>query len=61
MVFFEGRVTNLTLLGPVTRVGTATDLGPLQADVSSATALSLSADTVVAVKVDSSSLRTISR
>jgi putative spermidine/putrescine transport system ATP-binding protein len=57
---FEGRVTSLTFLGPVTRVGLATDLGPLLADVSSAIALNLSADTVVAVKLDSSSLRTIS-
>jgi putative spermidine/putrescine transport system ATP-binding protein len=57
---FEGRVTSLTFLGPVTRVGLATDLGPLLADVSSAVALNLSADTVVAVKLDSSSLRSIS-
>ena len=57
--FFEGRVTSLTFLGPVTRVGLATDIGPLQADVSSAVALNLSADTVVAVKVDSNSLRSI--
>jgi len=55
----EGRVTSLTFLGPVTRVGLATDCGPLLADVSSAVALNLSADTVVAVKLDSASLRSI--
>jgi putative spermidine/putrescine transport system ATP-binding protein len=56
---FEGRVTSLTFLGPVTRVGLATDLGLLLADVSSAVALNLAADTVVAVKLDSTSLRSI--
>lgn len=55
----EGRVTSLTFLGPVTRVGLATDLGLLLADVSSAVALNLAADTVVAVKLDSTSLRSI--
>jgi len=58
---FDGRVTSLTFLGPVTRVGLATDLGPLQADVSSAVALGLAADTVVAVKLDSTALRSIAR
>jgi len=56
---FEGRVTSLTFLGPVTRVGLTTDLGPLLADVSSAVALGLAADTVVAIGLDSSSLRSI--
>ena len=55
----EGRVTSLTFLGPVTRVGLATDLGLLLADVSSAVALNLAADTVVAVKLDSTSVRSI--
>jgi ABC-type Fe3+/spermidine/putrescine transport system ATPase subunit len=55
----KGRVTSLTFLGPVTRVGLDTDLGPLLADVSSAVALSLAADTVVAVNLDSASLRSI--
>jgi putative spermidine/putrescine transport system ATP-binding protein len=55
----EGRVTSLTFLGPVTRVGVATDAGPLLADVSSAVALNLSADTLVGVKLDSTSLRSI--
>ncbi|MGO8724297.1 MAG: ABC transporter ATP-binding protein [Acidimicrobiales bacterium] len=58
---FEGRVTSLTFLGPVTRVGLTTDIGPLLADVSSAVALNLAADTVVAVKLDSASLRSIAR
>ena len=58
---FDGRVTSLTFLGPVTRVGLATDLGPLLADVSSAVALGLAADTVVAVKLDSTALRSIAR
>jgi hypothetical protein len=56
---FDGRVTSLTFLGPVTRVGTLTDLGPLVADVSSAIALNLAADTPVAVGLDSSSLRSL--
>jgi len=55
----EGRVTSLTFLGPVTRVGLATDLGLLLADVSSSVALNLAADTVVAVKLDSTSVRSI--
>ena len=55
----QGRVTSLTFLGPVTRVGLATDLGLLLADVSSAVALNLAADTVVAVKLDSTSVRSI--
>jgi putative spermidine/putrescine transport system ATP-binding protein len=55
-----GRVTSLTFLGPVTRIGLATDSGPLLADVSSAVALELAADTPVAVKIDSAALRTIS-
>jgi putative spermidine/putrescine transport system ATP-binding protein len=55
----EGRVTSLTFLGPVTRVGLATDIGVLLADVSSAVALNLAADTAVAVKLDSTSLRSI--
>jgi putative spermidine/putrescine transport system ATP-binding protein len=54
-----GRVSSLTFLGPVTRVGLATDIGALLADVSSAVALSLAADTAVAVKLDSGSLRSI--
>jgi len=54
-----GRVTSLTFLGPVTRVGLDTNLGPLLADVSSAVALSLAADTAVDVKLDSASLRSI--
>jgi hypothetical protein len=58
---FDGRVTSLTFLGPVTRVGLATDLGPLLADVSSAVALDLAADTVVAVRLDSTALRSIAR
>ena len=58
---FEGRVTSLTFLGPVTRVGLETEIGPLMADVSSAVALGLTADTVVAVKLDSTSLRSIAR
>jgi putative spermidine/putrescine transport system ATP-binding protein len=58
---FEGRVTSLTFLGPVTRVGLETEIGPLMADVSSAVALGLAADTVVAVKLDSTSLRSIAR
>ncbi len=57
----EGRVTSLTFLGPVTRVGLATEIGPLLADVSSGVALNLAADTVVAVKLDSTSLRSIAR
>ncbi|HUZ21974.1 MAG TPA: ABC transporter ATP-binding protein [Acidimicrobiales bacterium] len=56
---FEGKVTSVTFLGPVTRVGLMTDLGPLLADVSSAVALGLSLDGRVAVKLDSASLRTI--
>jgi putative spermidine/putrescine transport system ATP-binding protein len=55
----EGRVMSLTFLGPVTRVGLATDIGTLLADVSSAVALNLAADTVVAVKLDSASLHSI--
>jgi putative spermidine/putrescine transport system ATP-binding protein len=58
---FEGRVTSLTFLGPVTRVGLATDLGPLLADVSSGVALTLAADTVVAIRLDSNALRSIAR
>ncbi len=54
-----GRVSSLTFLGPVTRVGLATDIGVLLADVSSAVALNLAADTAVAVKLDSGSLRSI--
>ena len=54
-------MTSLTFLGPVTRVGLATDLGPLLADVSSAVALDLAADTVVAVRLDSTALRSIAR
>ena len=52
-------MTSLTFLGPVTRVGLDTNLGPLLADVSSAVALSLAADTAVDVKLDSASLRSI--
>ena len=55
----EGRVTSLTFLGPVTRVGLATDIGRLLADVSSAVALNLAADTAVEIKLDSTSLRSI--
>ncbi|MGC9962775.1 MAG: ABC transporter ATP-binding protein [Acidimicrobiales bacterium] len=58
--YFDGRVTSLTFLGPVTRVGLSTDLGPLLADVSSAVALNLAADTPVGVELDSSSLRSLS-
>jgi ABC-type Fe3+/spermidine/putrescine transport system ATPase subunit len=57
--FFEGRVTSLTFLGPVTRVGLVSALGPLLADVSSAVALQLAADTPIAVQLDSSSLRSL--
>jgi putative spermidine/putrescine transport system ATP-binding protein len=57
--FFDGRVSSLTFLGPVTRVGLLTDLGPLVSDVSSAIALNLAADTPVAVGLDSSSLRSL--
>ncbi len=57
--WMQGRVTSLTFLGPVTRVGLSTDLGPLLSDVSSAVALSLAADTLVAVQLDSSSLRSL--
>ena len=56
---FDGRVTSLTFLGPVTRVGLSTDVGPLLADVSSAVALNLAADTPVAVELDSRSLRSL--
>jgi putative spermidine/putrescine transport system ATP-binding protein len=55
----EGRVTSLTFLGPVTRVGLQTALGTLLSDVSSAVALDLAADTPVAVELDSSSLRSL--
>jgi putative spermidine/putrescine transport system ATP-binding protein len=54
-----GKVTSLTFLGPVTRVSLNTDVGPLLADVSSMVALTLAADTAVAVHLDSSSMRTI--
>jgi putative spermidine/putrescine transport system ATP-binding protein len=57
---FEGRVTSLTFLGPVTRVGLRTDLGGLLADVSSAVALGLAADTAVRVRLDASALYVIS-
>ena len=56
---FKGRVTSLTFLGPVTRVGLLTDLGPLLADVSSTVALNLAADTPVAIALDASSLRSL--
>jgi putative spermidine/putrescine transport system ATP-binding protein len=56
---FAGKVTSLTFLGPVTRVGLITDLGPLLADVSSHVALSLSADASVAVELQSGSLRSL--
>ncbi len=55
----EGRVTSLTFLGPVTRVGLATEIGALLADVSSGVALNLAADTPVAIKLDAASLRSI--
>lgn len=55
----QGRVTSLTFLGPVTRVGLATDLGLLLSDVSSAVALNLAADTPVSVHLDSASLRSL--
>jgi putative spermidine/putrescine transport system ATP-binding protein len=57
---FEGRVTSLTFLGPVTRVGLKTELGDLLADVSSAVALGLAADTVVSVRLDTDSVFAIS-
>ena len=57
--FFEGRVTSLTFLGPVTRVGLKTDLGPLLSDVSSSFALNLAADAPVAVQLDATSLRSL--
>jgi putative spermidine/putrescine transport system ATP-binding protein len=57
--FFDGWVTSLTFLGPVTRVGLRTDLGPLLADVSSAVALNLAADAQVAVALDAGSLRSL--
>jgi putative spermidine/putrescine transport system ATP-binding protein len=56
---FSGRVTSLTFLGPVTRVGLMSDLGPLLADVSSGVALNLAADTAVAVELESGSLRSL--
>jgi putative spermidine/putrescine transport system ATP-binding protein len=56
---FEGRVTSLTFLGPVTRVGLRTDIGALLADVSSAVALNLAADAPVAVQLNASSLRSL--
>ena len=55
----EGRVTSLTFLGPVTRVGLASDVGSLFSDVSSSVALGLAADTPVAVRLDSEGLRTL--
>jgi putative spermidine/putrescine transport system ATP-binding protein len=54
-----GRVTSLTFLGPVTRVGLATDLGVLYADVSSLVALTLSPGSPIAVRIDPGGLRTI--
>jgi putative spermidine/putrescine transport system ATP-binding protein len=57
---FEGRVTSLTFLGPVTRVGLKTSLGDLLADVSSGVALGLAADTVVQVRLDTNALYAIS-
>ncbi|MGA8679058.1 MAG: ABC transporter ATP-binding protein, partial [Acidimicrobiales bacterium] len=56
---FEGRVTSLTFLGPVTRVGLQTDLGPLLSDVSSAVALNLAADTPVSVGLETDALRSL--
>ncbi len=56
---FAGQVTSLTFLGPVTRVGLTTDLGPILADVSSAIALTLSAGEEVAVTVVPGSLRSL--
>ena len=54
-----GRVTSLTFLGPVTRVGLTTDIGSLLSDVSSTVALGLAADTRVAVRLDSEGIRTL--
>ncbi|MHB1986490.1 MAG: ABC transporter ATP-binding protein [Acidimicrobiales bacterium] len=56
---FEAKVTSITFLGPVTRIGVASSLGPLLADVSSATALGLAIDSSVAVGIDAGSLRTL--
>ncbi|MHB8245312.1 MAG: ABC transporter ATP-binding protein [Acidimicrobiales bacterium] len=57
--FIEGRVTSITFLGPVTRVGVSSSLGSLLADVSSAIALELATDAPVAVGIDPAALRTL--
>lgn len=56
---FEGKVTSLTFLGPVTRVGIASGLGGLLADVSSSVALNLAIDSTVGVAIEAGSLRSL--
>ena len=56
---FEGKVSSITFLGPVTRVGVSSSLGDVLADVSSATALGLSIDHPVAIGFGGGSLRTL--
>ena len=53
----EGKVTSSTFLGPVTRLGLATEIGPVTAVVSSTFAPQLSIDSSVAAELDSRALR----
>jgi putative spermidine/putrescine transport system ATP-binding protein len=56
---FNGRVTSITFLGPVTRVSVRTEVGPVVADLSSAEALELSIDSEVSVDVAPGALRAL--
>jgi putative spermidine/putrescine transport system ATP-binding protein len=56
-----GRVIIHTFLGPVTRIGLDSDVGPLMADVASARALSLAPGTKVALRIDPAGIRLLPR
>lgn len=55
------RVIMHTFLGPVTRIGLDSDMGPLMADVASARALSLEPGAKVALRVDPAGIRLLPR
>jgi putative spermidine/putrescine transport system ATP-binding protein len=58
---FGGRVIMHTFLGPVTRIGLDSDLGPLTADVPSREALTLAPGTAVMLRVDPAGVRLLPR
>jgi hypothetical protein len=56
----KGRVITHTFLGPVTRLGLDSDLGPLVVDVPGVEALSLASGTGVTLSVDPAGVHLLS-